>query len=119
MHGHVRGAAAHLDDVAVAAAGRKQAEGERGDGDRDAGVVASGIGLWRLRTWSRAPLAAWLIFGGSLFPVLGFFNVYPFRYTFVADHFQYLPNLALIALAAAGMWVQSRLARGGGEQSAA
>lgn len=77
--------------------------GEIGQWWPAAGVVTLGIGLWRLRTWSRAPLAAWLIFGGSLFPVLGFFNVYPFRYTFVADHFQYLPNLALIALVAAGL----------------
>ncbi len=48
---------------------------------------------------SRAPLAAFLFFVGSLFPVLGFFNVYLFLYTFVADHFQYLPSLGVIALA--------------------
>src|SRR5439155_22224136 len=33
---------------------------------------------------------------------LGFVNVYPMRYSFVADHFQYLASLPLIALAAAG-----------------
>jgi len=43
------------------------------------------LGWWRTR--SRAPLAAWLLFTGTLFPVLGFFNVYPFIYSFVADHF--------------------------------
>lgn len=56
---------------------------------------------------SRAPLAALLFFIGSLFPVLGFFNVYLFQYTYVADHFQYLPSLGVIALvcgaAAAGI----------------
>jgi tetratricopeptide (TPR) repeat protein len=31
-----------------------------------------------------------------LFPALGFVNVFPFRYSFVADHFQYLASLALI-----------------------
>ena len=34
-------------------------------------------------------------------PVLGFLNVYPFRYSFVADHFQYHAGIALVALAAA------------------
>ena len=64
--------------------------------------------LWRLRHRSRAPLAAALLFGGSLFPVLGFFDVYPFRYSYVADHFQYLPNLGLIALLAAGLALGTR-----------
>jgi Flp pilus assembly protein TadD len=49
----------------------------------------------------RAALAAWLLFAGTLFPVLGFFNVYPFIYSFVADHFQYLAGLPVIALGAA------------------
>ena len=48
----------------------------------------------------RGPLAAVLIFGGVLVPALGFFNVYPFRYSLVADHFQYHASLALFALAA-------------------
>ena len=34
--------------------------------------------------------------------MLGFFNVYPFRYSFVADHFQYLASLGMITLASAG-----------------
>src|SRR5205807_4243600 len=42
-----------------------------------------------------------LLFIGSLFPVLGFFNVYPFIYSFVADHFQYLASLSVIAFFAA------------------
>jgi Flp pilus assembly protein TadD len=62
------------------------------------GLLAS---LWRLRAKSRAPLAAFLIFGGTLFPALGFFNVYPFRFSFVADHFQYLACIAPLTLAAA------------------
>ena len=60
------------------------------------------IGLWLLRKRTRGPLAAWLLFAGSLFPALGFFNVYPFRYSYVADHFQYLASLGLIAAAAGG-----------------
>jgi hypothetical protein len=34
-----------------------------------------------------------------IFPALGFFDVYPFRYSFVADHFQYLAGIPLIVLA--------------------
>ncbi|HET9800847.1 MAG TPA: hypothetical protein VFP82_04100, partial [Chthoniobacterales bacterium] len=45
---------------------------------------------WILRNKTRGPLAATLIFLGLLFPALGFINVYPFLYSFVADHFQYL-----------------------------
>lgn len=59
--------------------------------------------LWARRGSSRAPLAAVLFFGGSLFPVLGFFNVYAFLFSFVADHWQYLPAIGLIALGAAGL----------------
>jgi tetratricopeptide (TPR) repeat protein len=50
----------------------------------------------------RAPLLALLFFVGSLFPVLGFVNVYPFLFSYVADHWQYLPSLGLIALACLG-----------------
>jgi tetratricopeptide (TPR) repeat protein len=67
--------------------------------------------LGRMR--SRGPLAAALFFVGSLFPALGFFNAYPFRYSFVADHFQYLPSLGVIAFAAAAWEVAKvRVSRG-------
>ena len=55
----------------------------------------------RIRT--RAPLAAALLYVGTLFPALGFFNVYPFRYSFVADHFQYLAAASIIAALAAAL----------------
>jgi len=66
-------------------------------------IAALATALWLARRWSRAPLAAFLIFAGSLVPVMGFLNVYPFRYSFVADHFQYHASIALIVLAAAGI----------------
>jgi tetratricopeptide (TPR) repeat protein len=67
-----------------------------------AGVLALlALLIWRHR--QRGPLAALLIFVGTLFPALGFINVYPFIYSFVADHFQYLASLAVIALAAAAL----------------
>jgi protein O-mannosyl-transferase len=61
------------------------------------------IGLWCVRRRWRGPLAATLFFIGTLFPVLGFFNIYPFIYSFVADHFQYLASLGIIALVSAGV----------------
>lgn len=39
----------------------------------------------------------------SLFPVLDFFSVYFFRYSFVGDHFQYLAGMGPLALAGAGI----------------
>ncbi len=39
----------------------------------------------------------------SLFPVLGFFSVYFFRYSFVSDHFQYLASIGPLALAGAAI----------------
>jgi hypothetical protein len=50
----------------------------------------------------RGPLAAALFFLGTLFPALGFFNVYPFLFSYVADHFQYLAMLGVFAVTAAG-----------------
>ena len=67
-----------------------------------AALGALAAALW----WSqrnRGPLAAALLFGGTLFPVLGFVDVYPFVFSYVADHFQYLASLGMIAfLTAAG-----------------
>jgi len=63
--------------------------------------------LWWLRPrLGRGPLAAALVFAGTLFPALGFFNVYPMRYSFVADHFQYLASAAVLAGAAAALATQ-------------
>ncbi len=53
--------------------------------------------LWLLRRRTRTPLATALLFAGTLFPVLGFLNVYPFIYSFVADHYQYLASLPILA----------------------
>jgi hypothetical protein len=50
------------------------------------GVLATGGLLWALRRRSRAPLAAFLFFVGSLFPVLGFVNLYGAYYSWVWDH---------------------------------
>lgn len=65
------------------------------------------VALWLARRRiGRGPLVAVLYFAGSLGPALGFFNVYLMRYSFVADHFQYLACIGLITLAAAGISAQ-------------
>src|SRR2546430_11245630 len=64
---------------------------------------------------SRGILAAILIFLGLLFPALGFINVYPFLYSFVADHFQYLACAAPLTLFAAGITMRSEERRVGKE----
>jgi tetratricopeptide (TPR) repeat protein len=57
--------------------------------------------FWQLRSRSRAPLTVLLYFAVTLFPALGFVNIYSFRYSFVADHFQYLASIGPITAAAA------------------
>jgi tetratricopeptide (TPR) repeat protein len=65
------------------------------------GVV---LALWLARRrFGRGPLVAVLLFAGTLGPALGFVNVYPMRFSYVADHFQYLAGAGLMALAAAGL----------------
>jgi tetratricopeptide (TPR) repeat protein len=67
---------------------------------------------WMLRQHWRAPLAVFIYFTAMLFPVMGFFNVYPFQYSFVADHFQYLACIGPIALVAFGIgWALGFLKR--------
>lgn len=48
----------------------------------------------------RGPITALLFFLGTLVPALGFVDVFPFRYAFVADHFQYLACIGLLAFGA-------------------
>lgn len=55
---------------------------------------------WRFRErLGRGPLACLLLFGGVVFPAMGFFNVYAMRYSWVADHFAY----QAVAVAAASI----------------
>jgi tetratricopeptide (TPR) repeat protein len=63
-------------------------------------VLAVIVLLWLARRRiGSGPLVTVLLFIGTLVPALGFFDVFPMRYSFVADHFQYLGSIALIALA--------------------
>jgi tetratricopeptide (TPR) repeat protein len=65
------------------------------------GVLLALAALWLTRhRIGRGPVVGALFFAGTLFPALGFVNVYPMRYSFVADHFQYLASIGVIALLA-------------------
>jgi tetratricopeptide (TPR) repeat protein len=79
-------------------------------------AVAMVVVLWRARhRLGRGPLVAALFFWGTLFPALGFVDVYPMRYSFVADHFQYLASVGLIALGAAALYRLCNRSRRGDE----
>ncbi len=66
-----------------------------------AGCVAVLVVLWfGQRWWGRWPLVAALYFAITVGPALGFVNVFPMRYSFVADHYQYLASIGPLALAA-------------------
>jgi tetratricopeptide (TPR) repeat protein len=69
--------------------------------------------LWLKRntTWGRAVFVALAYFGGMLFIMLGFFNIFFFIYSFVADHFQYEACIGPIALFAAALTVFMRRRR--------
>ena len=63
----------------------------------------SGVGLavilaFGKRWWGKGPLACYLFFVVTLGPALGFTNFYPMRFSFVADHFQYLASIGLFTL---------------------
>jgi protein O-mannosyl-transferase len=49
----------------------------------------------------RGPLAVALYFAITLAPALGFLDFFPMRYSFVADHFQYLASIGPILLVSA------------------
>jgi tetratricopeptide (TPR) repeat protein len=67
-------------------------------------AMAALIALWFVRAQlGRALFFAAAYYGISLFPVLGFFSVYFFRYSFVSDHFQYLASMGPLALAGTGI----------------
>jgi tetratricopeptide (TPR) repeat protein len=67
------------------------------------GVLALVAGLGILARRQRGLLAGFLVFAGTLFPAVGFIDVYPFIYSYVADHFQYLASLGIIVPVAAGL----------------
>jgi protein O-mannosyl-transferase len=68
-----------------------------------AGVIVCGAIYFLRRYVGRSIEVAAGFFVATLSPVLGFIMLYTFRYTFVADHYQYLACIGPIALASAGV----------------
>jgi Flp pilus assembly protein TadD len=67
-------------------------------------VISALFILWFKReSWARPWFFVFAYFLVALFPVLGLVGLYFQRYSFVADHFQYLASMGPLALAAAGM----------------
>jgi len=60
-------------------------------------LVILGLGL-AVRRLGVGPLLLLCFSAATLFPALGFLNVYPHRYSYVADHFQYLGCLGFMIL---------------------
>ena len=79
-----------------------------------AGATALAAALWFLRhRLGRGPLAGALFFAVTLSPVLGFVNFGYMEYSFVADRFQYLAGIGVMAvLIGAAVHGASRLSAG-------
>ena len=56
------------------------------------------ISIVMIRRWGWAPLLLLLFSAATLFPALGLFEVYPHRFSWVADHFQYLGGIGFVML---------------------
>ncbi len=68
-----------------------------------AAVVFAVMVYYGRRFFGRSVEVAALFFVTTLGPLLGFIMLYTFRFTFVADHYQYLASIGPIALASAGL----------------
>jgi protein O-mannosyl-transferase len=76
------------------------------------GAVA-GLLWWQRKGLGRGVIAGVMFFVATLSPLLGFIWLYTFRFSFVADHYQYVASLGLLALAGAAVHsLCGRLGRG-------
>src|SRR5262249_46908052 len=81
-------------------------------------IMVTALMLWkRQMPWARALLFAWVAFCVALAPVLGFVDVGFMRYSLVADHYQYLSLVPVMALASAALWAWTRQASVGIRQA--
>ncbi len=69
-----------------------------------AAALVTAVLLWQRETWWGLPLlAAWGFFGVALAPMLGFTDVGFMQHSLVANHYEHLALIAVVALAAAGI----------------
>jgi len=72
------------------------------------GALAVSAALARFReTWGRPFLMAWAFFCVALLPVMGLTDVYFMKYSLVADHYQHVAIIGVIAVVTAG-WSEWR-----------
>lgn len=64
-------------------------------------VTIAAAAAARARHGAPGLLLCALCYGAAIFPALGFINVWPHRYSFVADHFAYVALVPLLVLAVA------------------
>ena len=78
-------------------------------------ALAMAAALYLFRQRARGLFVAYLFFVGTLFPTMGFFNIYGFVFSYVADHWQYLPSLGVFAFVAGawGLWRKAEYAKSG------
>ena len=87
-------------------------------------IIILSIFCLKRELWSRTFFFASAYFIAALLPALGLIDEYPFRFSFVFDHFQYLASMGPLALAGTGLarlsnsifpkkpWLQSSLCAG-------
>ncbi|MBF0279318.1 MAG: tetratricopeptide repeat protein [SAR324 cluster bacterium] len=66
---------------------------------------STGICLWKFHQWGRSILLGMLAYLIMLFPVMGFFNNAWHRFSFVADHWIYLPSIVVMTIVIHGVSV--------------
>lgn len=67
-------------------------------------TLGLGVAIYCARRYlGRGVEVAALFFAATLSPMLGFLMLYTFRFSFVADHYQYLATIGPLALAGAGL----------------
>jgi tetratricopeptide (TPR) repeat protein len=76
-----------------------------------AALIVTAALWWFRKGWSRPLLFAWGFFCVSLVPVLGFTDVGFMKYSLVADRYQHIAIIGVIALAAAGWSIWHERAR--------
>ncbi|HZZ29759.1 MAG TPA: tetratricopeptide repeat protein [Pirellulales bacterium] len=87
-------------------------------------ALAVTAALWLLRNsrqayWARPLLFFWCFFCIALVPVMGFIDVGYMQYSLVADHYQYIALIGVVALVAAGWSILQRTRIGWAKSAAA
>jgi protein O-mannosyl-transferase len=78
------------------------------------GAVLVTVVLWACRkTWVRPIFLSWILFCLALTPAMGFTDVFFMRYSLVADHYQHIAIIPVIALLAGAFSTWQRGLQGG------